>query len=340
MTRVGRRRTLWLAPCAAVGALLICLPAGAADDPRQWLEKMNQALASRNYDGTFVHLSGGRVETMRIVHRVIAGRIKERLASLDGSGREFIHEDEELTCYLPDQHLVLVEPRQDHGPFLGSLPQFGADMTESYRIESMAGARVLGRTTRVIAVTPKDQYRFGYRLWLDDNTAMPLKTQLYDSRGQVIEQIAFARLEMPDSIADSDLAPAVPTDGLRWVHQGPASTAAAPALSAYRASELPPGFRLTLSGAETLGGSGEPASHLVYSDGLATVSVFVEPKRGSRSESATPEPPMHGLARVGSGYAFSTMVQGHEVTAVGEVPAQTVEFIATKVKSGGGLHAH
>ncbi len=145
MTRVGRRRTLWLAPCAAVGALLICLPAGAADDPRQWLEKMNQALASRNYDGTFVHLSGGRVETMRIVHRVIAGRIKERLASLDGSGREFIHEDEELTCYLPDQHLVLVEPRQDHGPFLGSLPQFGADMTESYRIESMAGARVLGR---------------------------------------------------------------------------------------------------------------------------------------------------------------------------------------------------
>ncbi len=146
----------------------------------------------------------------------------------------------------------------------------------------------------------------------------------------MIEQIVFARLEMPDTIADSDLAPAVPTDGMRWVRQGPASTAAAPALSAYRASELPPGFRLTLSGAETLGGASEPASHLVYSDGLATVSVFVEAAtRVALRTSDKPAGTAHaGPGPCGSGFAFSTMVQGHEVTAVGEVPAQTVEFIA------------
>src|ERR1035437_828527 len=129
MTRLLPIRANWLVPCAVVGALLSALPqrSRGADDPRVWLQKMNQALATRNFDGTFFHLSEGRVETMRIVHRVRAGRVTERLQSLDGSGREFVRNNDELTCYLPDQHTVLVEPRPDRGPFLGTLPQFGAD---------------------------------------------------------------------------------------------------------------------------------------------------------------------------------------------------------------------
>ena len=89
MTQSMRNRANWLIPCAAVGALLAALPQASrsADYPRDWLQKMNHALATRNYDGTFFHLSEGRVETMRIVHRVRAGRVSERLQSLDGSGR-------------------------------------------------------------------------------------------------------------------------------------------------------------------------------------------------------------------------------------------------------------
>jgi sigma-E factor negative regulatory protein RseB len=350
MMRSQQSRASWLIPCALVGALLTTLPRQSlsADDPREWLEKMNKALATRNYDGTFFHLSGGRLETMRIVHRVRAGRVTERLQSLDGSGREFVRANGELTCYLPDQHTVLVEQRQDRGPFLGSLPQFDASVSDFYRIEALPATHVLGRPARVIAVNPKDQFRFGYRLWLDEKTAMPLKTQLCDSRGQVIEQIFFARLDMPENIPDADLAPTVRTEGMRWVRQGPSSDSASAALAAYRASQLPPGFRLTVQGAQTLGGASAPASHLVYSDGVATVSVFVEEQPataagaaiapgaatapGAAPAPAQPEPPLQGLARVGSGYAFSTIVQGHQVTAVGEVPAQTVEFIAHSVK--------
>jgi len=344
MSRSSTNRASWLVPCTMAGALLAALPQPAlsADDPRDWLEKMNQALATRNYDGTFFHLSEGRVETMRIVHRVRAGRVTERLQSLDGSGREFVRNNDELTCYMPDQHMVLVEPRQDRGPFLGSLPKFGASVNDFYHIEEKPTTRILGRPARAIAVTPKDQFRFGYRLWLDETTAMPLKTQLCDSQGRVIEQIFFARLDMPESIPDSDLAPTVRTEGMRWVRQGAHQVAASPALSAYRAGELPPGFHLTVAGAQTLGGDSVPASHLVYSDGLATVSVFVEAPRepASGALAATDpvpvEPPMEGLTRVGSGYAFSMVVQGHQVTAVGEVPAQTVEFIAHSVKISGG----
>jgi sigma-E factor negative regulatory protein RseB len=337
MTEALARRSGWWTPCAIVGALLAGVPVLAGDDPREWLEKMNQALSGRNYDGTFMHLSEGRVETMRIVHRVRSGRVTERLQSLDGSGREFVRNNDELTCYLPDQHIMLVEPRQDRGPFLGSLPQFGAESSQFYRIEALPAARVLDRPVRVIAVNPKDQYRFGYRLWLDEKTAMPLKTQLCDSRGHILEQILFARLDMPDNIADTELTPAVRTDGMRLVRQGPPrDSATQSALAAFRASELPPGFHLTAEGAQTLGGASEPASHLVYSDGLATVSVFVETRGSGNADSTSTtgptDPPLQGLARVGSGFAFSTVVQGHQVTAVGEVPAQTVEIIAHSVK--------
>ncbi|HUX73156.1 MAG TPA: MucB/RseB C-terminal domain-containing protein [Steroidobacteraceae bacterium] len=345
-----RGRAARLLHAAAAGCALAAVPLAwcAAADPRQWLEKMSHALATRNYDGTFFHVSDGRVEMMRIVHRVKGGRVIERLQSLEGSGREFIRNDDQLTCYLPDEHTVLVELRQKRGPFLSSLPKFGSGVERFYRIESLPDARLLGKLVHVIAVNPTDRYRFGYRLWLDRRTAMPLKTQLYDSQGRVLEQIIFAQLKMPKTIPASDLEPAVSTAGMRWIVQSPSANASA-AVSAFRASELPPGFRLTVAAAQTLGGAKRPAEHLVYSDGLATVSVFVEPGRGRKpalaaaagaasagsAAAAAPAPTLRGLAHIGSGFAFSTMVAGHQVTAVGEVPAETVEFIAHSVKSFG-----
>jgi sigma-E factor negative regulatory protein RseB len=338
------RRSSWLLPSAVVGALLFAIPHAATaadDDPRVWLQRMNQALATRNYDGLFMHVSDGRVETMRIVHRVQGNRITERLTSMDGSGREFIRNNDELTCYLPDKKTILVQQTQEHGPFLGTLPQFGAGVNEFYQVESLPSTRVLGRSVRVISVTPKDQFRFGYRLWLDEKTAMPLRTQLCDARGNVLEQIVFARLETPENIPDNELAPSVHTEGMRWVRLSPREAPPVD-LATFRASELPPGFRLTVSGAQMLGGASLPATHLVYSDGLATVSVFVEAGadgKGADDKTEAAQAPMQGLTRVGSGFVFTTVVQGHQVTAVGEVPAQTVEFIAHSVKPSVGQEA-
>ena len=115
------------------------------DDARAWLERMSHALATRNYDGTFFHLRNGRVETLRIVHRVADGKVVERLVSLDGSGREIIRNDQELTCYLPDQRRVLVESRPEGGSLLAALPTFDSSLEDHYRVESSLRARLLGR---------------------------------------------------------------------------------------------------------------------------------------------------------------------------------------------------
>lgn len=295
--------------------------AGAAEvDARTWLERMNRALATRNYDGTFFHLRNGKVETLRIIHRVDKGKVAERLVSLD-SGREIVRNDKELTCYLPDQRRILVEPRQDPGPLLGTLPDFDAAVTENYKLEKLPPAQLLGRKTQVIAVNPNDAYRFGYRLWIDDETALPLKTQLCDERGNVVEQVLFANITLPDSIPISAVRPQVDVRGLQWVKQPAPTQASAAVVQLWRAGKVPPGFRLTATNTQLMDGSTSPVAHLVYSDGLASVSVFIETKSPDREQ-------LNGLARVGSAFAFSTTVRGHQVTAVGEVPAQTVQLIA------------
>jgi sigma-E factor negative regulatory protein RseB len=294
-----------------------------ADDPRDWLSRMNEALTSRNYDGVFVHLHGGRAETMRIVHRVQDGRVMERLVSLDGSGREFIRTGAEVACYLPDQRRVVVERRPDEAMLLGNLPRFDEETLSFYDLRHEKRTRLMGRETRVIAVLPRDEFRYGYRIWIDERTSMPLKTQLCDARGKVIEQMQFASLTLPARIADAEFEPDVSTEGFEWVRQSSPRAASVAGRSSglpWRVRELPPGFRMTLRASQDIPGAPGPVEHLVFSDGLASVSVFVE--------SRPPEPAMKGPAKVGASSAFTTEVDGHQVTAVGEVPPQTVRSIA------------
>ncbi len=158
-------------------------------------------------------------QTMRIIHRVEKGKVTERLVSLDGSGREIIRNQNEVICYLPDRRTVLVEKRTDDRTLMATVPLYNEQLEAHYSIERGAFKKALGRRTQVILVQPRDQYRYGYRLWLDDETAMPLMSQLCDRNGNVIEQIVFAELNFRDRIAADAVKPAVDGEGFRWVRQ-------------------------------------------------------------------------------------------------------------------------
>ncbi|HXW74311.1 MAG TPA: MucB/RseB C-terminal domain-containing protein [Steroidobacteraceae bacterium] len=323
--------TLALACAAAAGTALADEPAPAPKSahetaPTRWLERMNGALTTRNYDGTFSHWQGGRVEMLRIIHRVQDGVVSERLVSLDGSGREFIRTGSALSCYLPDKRTVLVEQRPPQQPLVG-FPTVNGQTESFYDIREVGHTRLNRHDTHVISVLPRDEYRYGYRLWIDDATAMPLKTQLCDPRGQVIEQIVFASLTLPSRIPDSAFRPEVSTEGFQWLRNDPVMPTGAARL-AWSAMRLPPGFRLTVRSAQVLPGSANPVDHIVYTDGFASVSVFVERQVAASDTSQVPQ-----SATVGSSSAFSTIVDGHKITAVGEVPPATVQFIATQVKA-------
>ena len=310
--------------------------AALADEPGKWLERMNEALTSRNYDGTFSHWQGGRVEMLRIIHRVQNGAVSERLVSLDGSGREFIRTGSNLACYLPDKRTVLVENRPAKESLLSGFPIINDQTASFYDLKEVTKTRLVGRDTHLITVTPKDEYRYGYRLWIDETTAMPLKTQLCDTHGRVIEQVVFASLTLSSRIPDAAFKPEISTEGFQWLRSGddamPPKDSGAVDPVVWDALKLPPGFKMTDRKAQTLPGSTDPVDHLVFTDGLASVSVFVEEK--SHLNSSPDEPPVDESARVGSSSAFSTFIDGHKVTAVGEVPPATVRFIANSVQAG------
>jgi sigma-E factor negative regulatory protein RseB len=319
------RRTAWFWPVALAGLLPVCTWAA---DARDWLTRMEQAVETMNYEGTFVHIAGGTMETMQVVHRVKDGRVTERLYSRDQPGREVIRKDEKVTCIFADQRTVLVERRksQERSPLRAALPRYSAELDRWYEFREGGNGRKLGRVVRMIEVLPRDSLRYGHRLWLDEATAMPLKVQLVDSSGHAVEEVQFVSIELPATIPDARLEPAVDLGGFSWyVHDPDELAAEGESNPGWTASDVPSGFRLMTARRQFLPGASQAVEHLVYSDGLASISVFVEP-------ADSVDEALKGASRIGGASAFSTVHEGHQITAVGEVPASTVREVARSLR--------
>ena len=148
----------------------------------------------------------------------------------DGSGRELdFRTGSNLACYLPDKRTVLVESRPPEESLFSGFPTINDQTASFYDIKEVTRTRLVGRDTHLITVTPKDEYRYGYRLWIDDSTAMPLKTQLCDTHGHVIEQVIFASLTLATQrIPDAAFKPQVSTDGFQWLRSEDSTAAEEP----------------------------------------------------------------------------------------------------------------
>ncbi len=300
---------------------LLALPA-AANDGQLWLGRMTDALAGTSYSGEFVCESAGRSEKLRILHRVRNGSVSERLVSLSGGDRELVRENDEVVVYLPDQKLAIIERRSARSDLMGALPTFNAGTSPWYEVTYAGREAGLLGPAAVVVVRPRDGYRFGYRVWIDEASHMPVRSELSDAAGRVIERLRFTQLAMKGDIPDQAFEPALDRTRLRWVRQAPQAGDEAPG---WRAAQVPPGFRLSMSGLQAMAGASAPVRHLVYSDGLASVSVFIQPQAPGKS-------PVIGSGRAGVASAYTTVVQGHQVTVVGEVPPDTLRFIATGLR--------
>jgi sigma-E factor negative regulatory protein RseB len=312
--------------------MLLASQVHAEGDARSWLERMSASLTERNYDGRFIHSSDTQSETLRIVHRNVRGKITERLASLDGVGREYIRTNTSTTCYMPDTRTVLVEDRVDNDGLLTLIPEYRAGLENYYDITTGQETMILGRRAVLLTVQPRDEFRYGYRLWLDAETAMPLKSQMFNHHGKIVEQVAFAELSMKDTITDADLQTSLNSSGYTQLRHEVRRHFVAPDSIGWRVDNLPPGFKLKVTRLQSMAGSKNPVRHMVYSDGLATVSVFIEPANSKEDQGS-------GLQRVGSVFAFHTDNAGFQVTAVGEVPPVTVKTIVGSLTRATGQYS-
>lgn len=310
--------------------LLFAIPAHArfGADPNTWLKQMETALNSVNYRGTFVYIHGDQAETMLVYHSVGEDGTRERLVSLNGSAREVLRNEDEVKCILPDARTVYVEKRHQAPTLAQGIPLNALRSSEYYNFQLLDEGRIAGRSSRLVAISPRDGYRYGYRLWLDEHTALPLRSELVNNEGQPIEKMMFTEIEIGVDIDESLLKPSVSGDGYTWhVREGGKEK-----LVGNRAplafESLPPGYELVRTELRE-GGEGErPSWHLVLSDGLASVSLFAEPVQADK-------PALEGLSKLGAVNAYGVALPEHHVTIVGEVPEATVKAIGEAVRFAG-----
>jgi len=321
------------------------LTGGVADRVRS----MAGALRTLNYEGTFVHLVGDNLTSLRIVHANDGGGERERLSALDGEAREVLRDHSLVTCIWPDSRSVVVGTSKPRSP----LPAIDASLGDNrhYRLSALPDDRVAGRPVHGIEVAPRDGLRYGYRFWVDRTNAMLLRSMLLDGRGHPLEQMLFTRIEYPDAIdparfevagdgaerdwLDAELARANAANSAETAETAgarAATTATRPAAgpdARIRFDGLPDGFRLmpldepAMSAVSGTPGETGPVSHLMLGDGVAMVSVYVEHATVDAQDDS-----VAGPARMGAVNAFGLSLANAFVTAVGEVPAETVRRIA------------
>jgi sigma-E factor negative regulatory protein RseB len=317
-------------------AMLPSMVSAESHEARDWIMRMDRAVEFTNYEGRMVYMRRDHIGTFQIYHRVDGDNVEERLIRMDGEGAEIIRRENEVICIFPKQRSVVVETRTrknlEKNPLVASVPGYTSTMTEHYDLLMSGSERIAGRETVRIRIAPKDAYRYGYRLWLDKQTAMPLKAQLIDSIREVaLEELLFTNIVLGEDIASADLKSALETDEFTWVRASDSRIVgrAAPAEIRWRAEDLPPGFILTDAQLEYMSSAASPRMHLVYSDSIASVSVFID-------EGVAASEQVEGLAAMGAANAYSVMHNGWLVTAMGEVPPGTVQRIAVSVRREAG----
>jgi len=340
---------------AGLAVLALCTAAlanaGTDDVPGEWITRMNKALASRNYEGVLIHQVGAHRSVLHIVHRVQDGHMNERVTVVSpagpGPGAEFVRNGSEWIEYNPQQRVARVQTRNRSYGFLIALNGLNAESRRYYTLTDGGATALDAWTARRIWLEPRDEQRYGYRFWLDAKTGLPLKTQLVARSGEVIEEISFLSLSLPEKIEDEQLKPQFDTAAFHWVRGDvPMYTPGLKTAPVPRAELLPPGFRVRLfTSAEDEAKAPGPRTRFIVSDGIDWVSVFVEKTGQNRPAPGLKGAPMphgkpgasegerpDGVVVMGSTATYATRLDDFNVTVVGEVPPQTVKAIAEAVR--------
>ena len=298
--------------------------AAIEEDPWLLLEKAGQAAHKLSYKGIFVFHAGQSVSNMQITHMNYPQGEFARVVSLDGAPREVLRQGNEAVIYSPQSQKVVIEKRHIQSSFPALLPGLSDMLKTSYQARIVGQERVGGRDSTIIQLVPRDRYRYGYRFSVDREYGLLLKSVMMSERGEVIEQVGFSQLTlMPNANMDwfhptvergkdyvmqpADIAPPAHDEGDGW-----------------KVTQLPPGYVKVDQMMRTLPGKPAPVTQLIFSDGIASVSLFIETLgKGS--------PLKFGHLQQGATNVYANAVEGYQMIVVGEVPDVVVKQIGDSV---------
>ncbi|MBI4195939.1 MAG: MucB/RseB C-terminal domain-containing protein [Betaproteobacteria bacterium] len=319
-------KVIWAAIFLGLSAANPALADGV--DPEQglsWLRKMIDASNQINYRGTFVYQNRHTSETSRIVHYVNpAGGVFEKLEALDGPAREVIRTNDQVTCYLPATKTVLIEQRNARLlPAL--LPESLSGITGSYIVSTGGRDRVAGHECQVVTLEPKDSLRYGRQFCVETRSGLPLRVRTYSEKKDHVELFAFTQLAIGGGFNRDRVKSKYAAKSRNWrVDRSALDTNERQVDTGWIVNNQPPGFRKLTEVRRSIAGRAGAVAQIVFSDGLAAISVFIEPMPKER--------PVQALTHNGAVNIYTLSLADHMVTVLGEAPAATVMQIANSLE--------
>ncbi len=326
---------------ALLGALaLVAAPAAFAADPADFLVRIGEAARNTNYQGVIIYQGDDMLETMRVTHRFKDGTEHERVQSLNGDPREILKENNKVICLLPKDRKLTMNLPTPKALFPALSVERLQQISQVYEFKDLGTARVAGRTCQGLAIAPRDQFRYGYEIWADKQSSVPLKVSLIGRNGAVLEQMMFTEIDFPASIPDTAFRPQLPPGETRQVVQMienpplPPQGAVATSANGLKLDRMPPGYRVAFRELRPLPGGQGTVEHVVLSDGLSAISVFSAMKPAPAGNVQT-----QSVSQMGTVHAYRRMVGGFHVTVVGEAPQETVRMIGDGAKPAAKVEA-
>lgn len=322
-------RALWLVATFVLGGFGAAMAQSSPQDGgiNEWLLRMHEASRHRTYTGTFVVSAGSQMASAKIWHICDGSQQMERVESLSGPQRSTFRRDGQVVTFYPDSKIVVSESRDSLGLFPNLLKSPGTQIADFYQMKSLGKERMVGVDCDVVQLIPKDTLRYGYRVWSEKRTGLVVQLQTLDTDGRVIEQSAFSELQLDAPVSMAKLSQMMAnTSGYKIVRPDMQKTTAEAQGWALRkpVAGFKPAGCFTRPVAALAGATNNSANTMqwMFSDGLATVSLFVEAFDAQRH--------LHeGAADFGGATrAFTRRIDDWWVTSVGEIPAATLSLFA------------
>lgn len=306
-------------------------------EAQAWLKKIQSAAQKLNYSGTFVYQQALEMRTSRITHVVEGKNEIEKLEILDGKPREYIRNNEEVVSYIPEARTLVVEKRVTHDVFPSILAANPADLADFYHVRKDESGRVAGYESQSILLQPKDNLRYGYKLWAEKSSGLLLRAQTLNEKNEAVEQITFTQIAI-GGVDRKKIKPSFQnTSGWRVENAVMSQTS----VSGWTVKAVPPGFRkirevrrlVSDAPAPTRAttANAQPTAHpsqreilqMVFSDGLAAISVFIEPGTQNRTEGSMQQGAMNIIGKRQGDFWL---------TIVGEVPLAAIKQVANSIE--------
>ncbi len=298
------------------------------EDSWQILQKAAVAARALSYKGIFVCQSAKQIKSVEITHLYDGQNEFARNVVLDGAPREVLNQSGNVVIYNPRNGKIVIEKRRAQNMFPAILPTDLNSIKASYSLRSEESERIAGRPAQVLVLEPKDGLRYSYRFWIDTEYGLLLKSVMFNNRNEILESIGFNQVALMNTVELDWFKPKIDHNKSYVMEQEQELVADAASQIDWEIKALPAGYRKVDQMVRKVQGKPGPVTHLIFSDGLAFVSMFIEHVAKSSKEKPAPK---NMLTTTGNTSFYANVNNGHLVTVMGDVPEATVVQIANAV---------